>query len=159
MKRIDSFKIDHRKLPRGLYISRTVDFSGLVVTTYDIRTCRPYVDPTLSAAAIHTIEHLGATYLRTISALADFVIYFGPMGCQTGFYLVLCGNVARQNVLAVLRDMFRFISRFEGEIPGATEIECGNCHLNDLAEAREAAGKYYLDLLSIPEDSPLKYPD
>ncbi|MBR0116508.1 MAG: S-ribosylhomocysteine lyase [Prevotella sp.] len=159
MEKIDSFKVDHKKLPRGLFVSRVDDFNGFVVTTYDLRICRPYVEPTMSAAAIHTIEHLGATFLRTLSSLAGSVVYFGPMGCQTGFYLVLCGHVARQNVLSVLRDMFLFISRFDGEIPGATERECGNCHLNDLAEARKVAWKYYLDLLSVPEDSILKYPE
>jgi S-ribosylhomocysteine lyase len=159
MEKIDSFKVDHKNLPRGLFISRVDDFSGFVVTTYDLRICRPYADQTMSAAVIHTIEHLGATFLRTVSALSDSVIYFGPMGCQTGFYLVLCGHVARQNVVSVLRDMFHFISRFDEEIPGSTERECGNCHLNDLAEARNVAWKYYQDLLSIPEDSTLKYPE
>lgn len=159
MEKIDSFKVDHKKLTRGLFVSRVDDFNGFIATTYDIRICRPYVDPTMSAAAIHTIEHLGATFLRTVSSLSGSVVYFGPMGCQTGFYLILHGTTSRQNVLAVVKGMFLFISCFEGEIPGATEKECGNCHLNNLAEAREIARRYYMDLLSIPEDSTFKYPD
>lgn len=145
MKKIESFRVDHTKLQPGVYISR-VDFVGeLPVTTYDLRLIRPNTPDILSAACMHTIEHLGATYLRN-SPLADDVIYFGPMGCRTGFYLILKGERAPLDLQSSLTDTFEFIVQYEGEIHGASAVECGNYADMDLLAAK-TAGADYLDVL------------
>ncbi len=147
MKRITSFCVDHRELPKGVYISRT---DGDVIT-YDLRLAEPNVDTPLSPAASHTIEHILATYLRN-SDKSDNIIYVGPMGCLTGFYL-LVRDLDTDSVLAVLRDAFDYLSSFNGEIPGASAKECGNYTLQDLTAAKAISSIYCAVLSSITKDN------
>lgn len=145
MERIESFKIDHFKLEAGLYVSRIDSYNGMTATTFDIRYTAPNKEAVMTTGAIHTLEHLGATYLRN-SALKDRVVYFGPMGCRTGFYLVLFGNAIPEDILDVIIDMQKFIIGFTGDIPGATAVECGNYSDQDMLGAKKYAQKY-LDAL------------
>ncbi len=141
MKRIASFSVDHDKLERGMYVSR---IDGDVVT-YDIRMKKPNGGDYLNNGAMHTFEHLFATYARN-TELSDSVIYVGPMGCRTGFYLLLRDNVSRKQALALVKDSFAFIADFEGQIPGTTRIECGNYLEHDLDGAKQNA-RDMLDVL------------
>jgi len=148
MERIKSFQIDHRRLDRGLYVhSQDSVGSDGVVTTFDIRVCKPYSDFTMDGAAVHTIEHLGATFLRTRSFFSDRIVYFGPMGCMTGFYLIVEGNVGVDDISGSVREMFAWIATYDGPVPGATEEECGNCEYHDIDEARRIAHCYYNEVL------------
>ena len=158
MDKISSFKVDHRRLNRGIFVSRLDNFEDCQITTFDIRICRPYEDAVMSASAIHTIEHLGATFMRTMSSVDKKVIYFGPMGCQTGFYLILHGKHTSPEVWNAVKEMFKYIANYEGHIPGATEKECGNCYLNDLSEARRVAFKFFNEVLSCPTVKNQVYP-
>lgn len=159
MERIESFQIDHTRLQRGLYVSRQDSLAGGgVATTFDIRVCRPYFDYVLDGAAAHTIEHLGATFLRTRSFFADRVIYFGPMGCHTGFYLVIDGKLEVEDVKGTVREMFAWMATFEGPIPGGTEQECGNADYHDVTEARRVAHQYYNEVLLSLDESNTVYP-
>ncbi len=133
MERIESFNVDHTKLMRGMYISR---IDGDVVT-YDIRTRRPNVEEVMETGAIHTVEHLFATYVRN-SALKDNIIYFGPMGCRTGFYFLTTG-ITHGDALKLTQDALRFIADFEGDVPGVSAIECGNYRDHDLEGAKKEA--------------------
>lgn len=137
MNRIASFCVDHTKLKKGLYVSRV---DGDVVT-YDLRMCTPNAGNYLTNGALHTIEHLFATYARD-GAYSDRVVYVGPMGCRTGFYFLIRDSVAKDEVIALLRETFRFIAAFEGEIPGVSEPECGNFREHDLPGAKAAAADY-----------------
>lgn len=137
MERIDSFNVDHTKLLRGMYISR---IDGDVVT-YDIRTRRPNVEEVMENAAIHTVEHLFATYVRN-SALKDNIIYFGPMGCRTGFYFLTTG-ITHADALKLTREALDFISKFEGDVPGVSAIECGNYRDHDLKGAKKEAANQF----------------
>lgn len=142
MKRIESFTVDHSKLLRGLYVSRK-DIVGVeTVTTFDIRMKEPNREPVIDIAALHTIEHLGATFLRNHEIWAEKTIYFGPMGCCTGFYIIFKGDLKVEDVVLVIKEMFGFIAIYEGKIPGASSIECGNHSCQDLAAARLEAKKY-----------------
>ena len=136
MEKIASFTVDHTKLEKGLYVSR---IDGDVVT-YDLRTRVPNKDEVMGNGAIHTVEHLAATYLRN-SEYRDSIIYFGPMGCRTGFYF-LCRGMNDEQVLALLKECFTFVADYEGEIPGATAVECGNWREHDLAGANSDAADY-----------------
>ncbi len=146
MERIESFSVNHEKLMPGLYVSRRDQKDGVVVTTFDIRMVCPNIEPAMDSSAMHTIEHIGATYLRN-SKKKDDIIYFGPMGCKTGFYLVVFGEVNSVDVVDLVKETFSFIEEFEGEIPGTTEKECGNCYLQNLKFAKYYASMY-LDYLS-----------
>ncbi len=141
MNKIESFKVDHIKLETGLYVSRKDVCGGTVATTFDIRMVKPYKDEVIDIRAMHTIEHLGATYFRNCK-FKDDVIYFGPMGCQTGFYLVMFGDLKPQDLFDFVVGMCDFIINFEGEIPGTTKIECGNYLSHDLSKAKSVAKKY-----------------
>lgn len=158
MKNIESFNVNHLNLRRGVYVSRVDDYNGYKVTTIDIRVCRPYEDSVLPVAAMHTIEHLGATFMREMSSLDKEVIYFGPMGCQTGFYLVVSGEHKSHEVLPAVKEMFKYISNFEGSLPGGTEKECGNCYSHDLKCARNIAHKFFNEILINPKIRNLNYP-
>ncbi len=147
MRRIASFCVDHRELPKGVYISRT---DGDIIT-YDLRMAEPNVDVPLTPAASHTIEHILATYLRN-SEKSENVIYVGPMGCLTGFYL-LVRDIDTEDVLSLLRKAYGYISQFEGEIPGATAKECGNYSLQDLPTAKEICAIYCEILSSLTANS------
>jgi len=151
MKRIASFDIDHEKLDRGLYLSRQ---DGDVVT-YDLRLKRPYVQMPLSTGSLHAIEHIGATFLRN-SERADEIVYFGPMGCRTGFYLLVKQSIDEKSLKDLLRRTFAFISTFEDVIPGCSTKECGNCYDMNLPEARKEAAAY-LKVLEAKKDVPLTY--
>lgn len=141
MERIASFSVDHNKLMPGLYVSRTDSRDGTTVTTFDLRVTAPNREPVMGTGCAHTIEHIGATYLRN-SANADDIVYFGPMGCRTGFYLLMFGELTPQVVLPLVRETFEFIANFEGEIPGAKPEECGNWSDQDLQSAKAFAKKY-----------------
>ncbi len=138
MDKIASFTIDHLTLEKGLYVSRRDEKNGCAVTTFDLRMTCPNREPVMDTAAIHTIEHLGATFLRN-SAVRDDVVYFGPMGCRTGCYLVMFGAVTSEEVFGLIVDMCDFILGFTGDIPGASAAECGNYLDQNLDMA-----KYYI---------------
>lgn len=158
MKKIPSFTINHLTLNPGVYVSRRdVTASGDVITTFDCRMTAPNRQPALSISALHTIEHLAATFLRNHPQWAEKTIYWGPMGCCTGNYLLLKGELNPQDILPLLRDTFRFIVDFEGDVPGATPRDCGNYLLMNLPEAKIVA-KEYLGVLEHP-DCPTVYPD
>ena len=140
MNQIESFCIDHEKLMPGLYVSRRDNLGG-EVTTFDIRLLRPNKSNVFDTGAMHTIEHIGATYLRN-TIRRDEIIYFGPMGCRTGFYLVMFGQLFPFDVLRLVKDMFSFIRDYTGEIPGATPKECGNYSDQNLTGAKKAAESF-----------------
>ena len=159
MEKIASFTIDHLRLQTGLYVSR-VDCAGQEkITTFDIRMTRPNTEPVMDTAAVHAIEHLGATYLRNDPQWKDRVLYFGPMGCRTGFYLLLAGQYASRDVLPLVDGMFRFIAGYEGEIPGASAKDCGNYLDMNLPMARYHAEKFIREVLSNPTQDRLSYPN
>ena len=159
MEKIASFTIDHLRLQTGLYVSR-VDCAGQEkITTFDIRMTRPNTEPVMDTAAVHAIEHLGATYLRNDPQWKDRVLYFGPMGCRTGFYLLLAGEYKSADILPLMDGMFRFIAGYEGEIPGASAKDCGNYLDMNLPMARYHAEKYIREVLDHPAQDRLIYPD
>ncbi|MDF2543572.1 MAG: luxS [Herbinix sp.] len=158
MKQIASFTIDHMKLLCGVYVSRKDKIGNEVITTFDIRVTRPNFEPVMMSGEIHTIEHLGATYLRNHKDIADKVIYFGPMGCRTGFYLLLGGDYESKDILPLLTEMFEFIRDFEGEIPGATAINCGNYSDMNLELAKHYANRFLTDVLYVIDEEHLIYP-
>lgn len=160
MEKIASFTVNHLVLEPGVYVSR-VDAdpaTGAVVTTFDLRLTAPNREPVMDTAAVHAIEHLGATYLRNEPAWRDRVVYFGPMGCRTGFYLILFGEHASAEVAPLVRGTFEFIRDFEGEIPGARPEECGNWHDADLTAARWWARRYLEGTLEHIDEAHLVYP-
>ena len=143
MEKIKSFTIDHTKLLPGVYVSREdAAENGAPVTTYDIRLTRPNFEPVMGTGEVHTIEHIGATYLRNRADVKDRVIYWGPMGCRTGFYLIMAGAPVLSEVEALMRDLFAFTAAFEGDVPGATPVECGNYSDMDLPAAKARAETY-----------------
>ena len=147
MDTIASFQIDHRTLLPGLYVSRRDEKNGGVVTTFDLRLTAPNREPVVDMPALHTIEHLGATYLRN-SARKDEVVYFGPMGCRTGCYLLMFGALTAEEVLPLVLDTCDFILGFEGEIPGARPEQCGNYYEQNLAMAKYYIARYRQALLT-----------
>lgn len=146
MKTIASFTVDHLTLLPGIYVSRK-DCTGTdIVTTFDIRMTRPNFEPVMNTAEIHTIEHLGATFLRS-HEMQDKVVYFGPMGCRTGFYLILAGDYESKDIVELMKEMFEFIAEYEGEVPGAAPEQCGNYLDLNLPMARFLAKKYLTEVL------------
>ena len=158
MKKIPSFTIDHIRLERGIYVSRQDNVGDEVVTTFDVRMKEPNREPVLSPSAIHTIEHLAATFLRNHPVWADRIIYWGPMGCLTGNYLIVKGDLASADILPLVKETFDFVAAYEGEVPGATARDCGNYLLMNLPEARWEARKYLVEVLENISDSNLNYP-
>ena len=158
MEKIASFTIDHIKLQPGLYVSRQDRIGAETVTTFDLRITSPNDEPVMNTGEIHAIEHLGATYLRNNELWKDLVLYFGPMGCRTGFYLLLAGDLSSEAILPLVTGCFKFIWEFEGEIPGASARDCGNYTDMDLPLAKLWAKRYYELLRDIREDR-LVYPD
>ncbi len=142
MKTIASFTVDHTKLLPGVYVSRKDRAGETIVTTFDIRMTAPNREPVMNTAEIHTIEHLGATFLRNNKEWADRVLYFGPMGCRTGFYLLLAGDYTSLDILPLMRECFSFIAEYQGDIPGATAAMCGNYLDQNLPMANILAKKY-----------------
>jgi len=158
MQKITSFTIDHIRLLPGLYVSRVDRASSEKITTFDIRITRPNTEPVMDTAAIHALEHLGATWLRNNPEWQDKILYFGPMGCRTGFYLLLAGEYASRDILPLMNGMFRFIAAYEGEIPGAAAKDCGNYLDLNLSMAKWYAEKYIREVLENPADDRLNYP-
>ncbi|MEA1975803.1 MAG: S-ribosylhomocysteine lyase [Bacillota bacterium] len=158
MKRIESFSINHLKLAPGIYVSRKDDFFNNTITTYDIRITRPNLEPVMNTATIHAIEHIGATYLRNNDLIKDSVIYFGPMGCRTGFYLILMGDNEMDFIVEILKDVFEYICNFNGDIPGATAKECGNYQDMNLSMAKYYSKKYLDEVLKDIKKNQMKYP-
>ena len=160
MDKIASFTVDHLSLMPGVYVSR-VDIdpaSGTTVTTFDLRLTAPNREPVMNTAECHTIEHLGATFLRNHPQWAPRVVYFGPMGCRTGFYLVVFGQVSSEEILPLVRELFAFVRDFSGEIPGARPEECGNYLDQNLSMAQWLAARYLeRDLAHAEEEGRLSY--
>ena len=159
MKTIPSFTIDHIRLLRGIYVSRKDEVGGETVTTFDIRMKEPNREPALGQGALHTIEHLAATYLRNHPIWSDKIVYFGPMGCRTGFYLLLAGDYESADIIPLLQEMFLFIRDYEGEVPGAAARDCGNYLDMNLPMAKYLAGKFYDEVLEDIRDEQLVYPE
>lgn len=157
METIKSFTVDHKRLLPGVYVSRKDSTGHDVVTTFDIRMTRPNFDPVMNTAEIHTLEHLGATFLRNHEEWGDKIIYFGPMGCRTGFYLLLAGDYESEDIISLLREMFEFVCHFEGEIPGAAPEACGNYLDQNLPMAKYLAEKYLDHVLTGITPDRLKY--
>ena len=157
METIKSFTVDHKRLLPGVYVSRKDSTGHDVVTTFDIRMTRPNFEPVMNTAEIHTLEHLGATFLRNHEEWGDKIIYFGPMGCRTGFYLLLAGDYESEDIISLLREMFEFVCHFEGEIPGAAPEECGNYLDQNLPMAKYLAEKYLEHVLTGITPDRLKY--
>lgn len=159
MEKIASFTIDHLRLLRGVYVSRRDKTpSGDVITTFDIRLTEPNREPALAPEALHAMEHLAATYLRNNQDWKERIVYWGPMGCCTGNYLLMQGNLEPSDILPLLKDTFKFISEFEGEIPGATAKDCGNYTFNDLPAAKKAASRFLTEVLEQIKPENLVYP-
>ena len=158
MEKITSFTIDHLRLIPGLYVSRVDQVEGHPVTTFDIRITNPNEEPVMNTAEVHTIEHLAATFLRNHKTYADKTIYFGPMGCRTGFYLLLSGEYTSRDIVPLMTEMFTFIADFEGDIPGACAKDCGNYLDMNLPMARYLARKYLKEVLTDISDEQLHYP-
>lgn len=159
MKKIPSFTVDHTRLMRGIFLSRRdMTPSGDIISTFDIRLTEPNRQPALSPAAIHAMEHLAATFLRNHPIWAHRIVYWGPMGCLTGNYLILQGDYRSADILPLLRECFRFIASFEGDIPGATPRDCGNYSMMDLDEARRHARIFLDQILAAPATENLEYP-
>ena len=138
MEKITSFTINHIKLQPGVYVSRKDTHNGTIITTFDLRMTSPNEEPVMNTAEVHTIEHLAATFLRNHEEFGSRIVYFGPMGCRTGFYLLTRGLTPAQ-ALELTVDSFRFMAAFEGDIPGASEVECGNYRDMDLPAAKAEA--------------------
>ena len=158
MKKIPSFTIDHIRLKRGIYVSRRDSVGGEIVTTFDIRMKEPNREPAISPSAIHAIEHLAATFLRNHPLWADRIIYWGPMGCLTGNYLLVRGDLTSAEILPLMIETFRFIADYEGEIPGASPKDCGNYLLMNLPMAKWEAAKYLHEVLETATEENLNYP-
>lgn len=157
METIASFQVDHIRLKRGVFVSRIDRFGATAITTFDIRLKEPNREPVLDVPALHTLEHLGATFLRSHPVWGEKVVYFGPMGCRTGLYALFQGELGSEEVLPLLRDLFEWIATFEGVVPGAAAAECGNWrdHNSEMAawEARR-----FLEVLRSPTRENLEYP-
>ena len=158
MEKITSFTIDHLRLLPGLYVSRKDTVGGQVVTTFDLRLTRPNYEPVMNTAEVHTIEHLAATYLRNDPQWKDRVLYFGPMGCRTGFYLLLAGDLSSRDILPLISDCFRFVRDYRGEVPGACARDCGNYLDMNLPMANYWADRY-VRLLETMDETHLHYPE
>ena len=159
MEKIPSFTIDHNRLLRGIYVSRKDEVGGDTVTTFDIRMKEPNREPALHPGALHTIAHLAATYLRNDAEWKDRIVYWGPMGCLTGNYLLMRGDLEPADIVELMKRTFRFVAEFEGDVPGATPQDCGNWQLHDLPMARWEARKYLEEVLENIKDENMNYPE
>lgn len=159
MEKIASFTIDHIKLKPGVYVSRKDTVGSEVITTFDLRMTSPNEEPVMNTAEMHTIEHLAATYLRNHDDYKNLTIYFGPMGCRTGFYLLLAGNYESKDIVPLMVSMFEFIRDFNDEVPGASAKDCGNYLDMNLSMANYLAKKYLDEVLYNIDDSRLVYPE
>lgn len=158
MEKIASFTVNHLTLLPGIYVSRKDNVGSEIVTTFDLRMTRPNFEPVMNTAEIHTLEHLGATFLRNHPEYKDRVIYFGPMGCRTGFYLVLAGDYESKEIIPLVKEMCEFMKDFEGEVPGAAARDCGNYLDMNLGMAKFVAKRYYDEVLCNISEERLEYP-
>lgn len=158
MEKIASFTINHLELIPGVYVSRKDMVGENVITTFDLRMTTPNLEPVMNTAEIHAMEHLGATFLRNHKEFSSKTVYFGPMGCRTGFYLLLNGDFNSKDILNLLIEMFGFISEYEGEIPGASARDCGNYLDMNLPMAKYLGNKYLNNVLLKANDRNLNYP-
>ena len=158
MEKITSFTIDHIKLQPGLYVSRKDRVGAETVTTFDLRLTNPNEEPVMNTAEVHTIEHLGATYLRNEPQWKDRVLYFGPMGCRTGFYLLLAGDYESKEIVPLVLDCFRFIRDYRGQVPGACAKDCGN-YLDMNLPISNYFCRRYAELLEQIDETRLVYPE
>ena len=159
MEKITSFTINHLSLQPGVYVSRKDPVGGTIVTTFDLRMTSPNEEPVMNTAEVHAIEHLGATFLRNHKEFAPKILYFGPMGCRTGFYLLLSGDYDSRDIVPLLIEMWEFIRDFEGEIPGASPRDCGNYLDMNLPMAKYLAKKYLDEVLYHITEERLVYPE
>lgn len=159
MKQIASFTIDHLKLLPGIYVSRKDKVGSETITTFDLRMTRPNFEPVMNTAEMHAIEHLAATFLRNHKTYGSKIVYFGPMGCRTGFYLLLAGDYESKDIVPLIKELFIFIRDFKGEVPGAAAINCGNYLDMNLPMANYLAEKYLNEVLEHIDDSRLIYPE
>ena len=159
MKPIASFTIDHLKLLPGVYVSRKDSAGDAIITTFDLRMTRPNFEPVMNTAEMHAIEHLAATFLRNHAEFGSKIIYFGPMGCRTGFYLLLAGDYTSKDIIPLMKELFTFISEFEDEVPGAAAIHCGNYLDMNLPMAKFLAKRYLTEVLDSITKERLEYPN
>lgn len=159
MEKITSFTIDHIKLRPGVYVSRKDNVGENVITTFDLRMTSPNDEPVMNTAEVHTIEHLAATFLRNHPDYKDKTIYFGPMGCRTGFYLLLAGDYESKDIIPLMIEMFTFIRDYKGEVPGASSKDCGNFRDMNLPMANYLADKYLREVLTDIKPDRLVYPE
>lgn len=159
MEKIASFTIDHIKLEPGIYVSRKDHIGSETITTFDLRMTSPNDEPVMNTAEVHTIEHLGATFLRNHTIYKEKIIYFGPMGCRTGFYLLLAGNYTSRDIVPLVTEMYEFIRDFKDAVPGASPKDCGNYLDMNLGMANYLAGKYLDQVLYSIDDAHLNYPE
>ena len=159
MERIASFQVDHIRLNRGIYVSRIDEINGNYLTSFDIRMKLPNREPVINIAELHTMEHLGATFLRNHSVWKEKIVYFGPMGCRTGFYLILKGKLESKDIVELMKELYKFMAEFKGDIPGATAIECGNYLDQNLPMANYEAKKYLEETLQNLGEENLNYPN
>ena len=159
MEKIASFTVDHLRLVPGVYVSRVDQVAGNPITTFDLRMTSPNEEPVMNTAEVHTIEHLAATFLRNHPVYKDKTVYFGPMGCRTGFYLLLAGDLSSKDIVPLMIEMFEFIRDYEGEVPGASPKDCGNYLDMNLGMANYLAKRYLDQVLYSIDDSRLIYPE
>lgn len=159
MEKITSFTIDHIRLIPGVYVSRKDPVGNSVITTFDLRMTNPNEEPVMNTAEMHAMEHLGATFLRNHPVFGSRIIYFGPMGCRTGFYLLLAGDYESTDIVNLMIEMYEFIRDFEGEIPGASAKDCGNYLDMNLPMAKWLARKYLDEVLYDITPDRLRYPE
>ena len=162
MQKIESFTVNHEKLLRGIYVSRK-DYDNktgaVMATTFDVRMKLPNREPVLNTAECHAIEHLGATFLRNSEKYKNQTVYFGPMGCRTGYYLVFKGDLTSKDMVPVMIELFEFILKFEGQVPGADSFSCGNYLDQNLPMAKYEANKFYNEVLLNIKEENLIYPN
>ena len=158
MEKIASFTVDHLRLVPGVYVSRVDQVAGNPITTFDLRMTRPNKEPVMNTAEVHTIEHLAATFLRNHAEFGPKVIYWGPMGCRTGNYLLLAGDYESKDIVPLLKEMYTFMAEFEGEVPGAAAKDCGNYLDMNLPMAKYLSKKYLTEVLENITDEQLNYP-
>lgn len=158
MDKIASFTINHLELLPGVYVSRQDKFGDTILTTFDIRMTRPNLEPVMNTAEMHAIEHLAATFLRNHNSYDDKTVYFGPMGCRTGFYLILHGDYKSKDIVPLLTELYKFIADFEGEIPGASAKDCGNYLDMNLPMGKYLANKFLNEILLKIKEENLNYP-
>ena len=158
MEKIESFKVDHLRLKPGVYVSRRDAFGPVALTTFDLRFKEPNREPVIDVPALHAVEHLGATFLRSHAQWAARTVYFGPMGCRTGFYLIVEGALDSRDILPLLREMLAWTEAFEGPLPGASAVECGNWQDLNLDMAKWECRRYAA-LLENPGEENLRYPE